>query len=68
MGKSLLSMTRLQNVFHFSVGRKIFGGLFISSAMREAYFFPLNLDEYACVRCMIIAITPARRLAELVLQ
>lgn len=67
MGKSLLSMTRLQNVFHLSIGKKIFGGLFISSAMREAYFFPLNLDEYACVRCMIITIMPARRLAELLL-
>lgn len=31
--------------------------------MREAYFFPLNLDEYACVRRMIITIMPARRLA-----
>lgn len=66
MGKSLLSMTSLQNVFHLSIGKTIFGGLFISSAMREAYFFPLNLDEYAYVRCMI-TVMPARRLAELLL-
>lgn len=57
MGKSLLSMTSLQNVFHLSTGRKILGRLFISSTMREAYFFSLNLDEYACVRCMIITVT-----------
>lgn len=38
MDKSLLSMTGLQNVFHLSIGKKDFWGLFISSAMREAYF------------------------------
>lgn len=44
------------------------GNLFISRATGEAYFFPLNLDEYAHVRCMIMTIPPAWRLAEFLLQ
>lgn len=70
MGKSLLSMTRSLNVLGLSTGKKegFWGALFISSAMREAYFVPLNLAEYACVRGMIMTVTPAGRLAWLLLQ
>lgn len=68
MGKSLLSMTRLQNALHLSIGKKDFWGVVYQQCHEGGLFFPLNLDEYACVHCMIITIMPARRLAELLLE
>lgn len=42
MGKSLLSMTRLQNVFHFSVGKKIFWGVVYQQCHEGGLFLPFK--------------------------
>lgn len=41
MGKSLLSMTGLQNVFHLSIGRKVLGVVY-QQYHEEGLFFPFK--------------------------
>lgn len=69
MGKSLLSMTRSLNVLGLSTGKKEgFGGGVYQQRHEGGLLLPLNLAEYACVRGMIMTVTPAGRLARLLLQ
>lgn len=70
MGKSLLSMTRSLNVLGLSIGKKKrdLGGGVYQQRHEGGLLLPLNLAEYACVRGMIMTVTPAGRLAGLLLQ
>lgn len=68
MGKSLLSMTRSLNVLGLSTGKKEGWGGVYQQRHEGGLLLPLNLAEYACVRGMIMTVTPAGRLARLLLQ
>lgn len=69
MGKSLLSMTRSLNVLGLSTGKKGIGGGVVYQQRHEGgLLLLLNLAEYARVRGMIMTVTPAGRLAGLLLQ
>lgn len=68
MGKSLLSMTRSLNVLGLSRGGKGIWGVVYQQCHEGGLLLPLNLAEYACVRGMIMTVTPAGRLAGLLLQ
>lgn len=44
------------------------GGVVYQQRHEGGLLLPLNLAEYACVRSMIMTVTPAGRLAGLLLQ